>query len=76
MGQPGYDAEEPYDSLLPGPTGPTGPAGSIPNIALSILTPTINETIAAGWSAVLVRSLTVTTGLIITVLLGARLRVL
>jgi hypothetical protein len=51
-------------------------ASSTPDIATSLLAPTVSETIAAGYGAVIPRSYKIASGFKMTIGLGARMRIL
>ena len=51
-------------------------AGGAGDIALSLLAPAVDETITAGYSAVLVRSYTIASGKKLTIGSAARMRIL
>jgi hypothetical protein len=76
-GIPGLDAEgEPGP---PGPTGPAGPAGAAgggTDMPLTRLTVVADTTVTAGYSAVVVRKLTVNSGIKLIIGNGSRLRIL
>lgn len=64
-------------AVVAGSTGTiTVSAGAAGDIALSLLAPAVDETITAGYSAVLVRSYTVASGKKLTIGSAARMRIL
>jgi hypothetical protein len=55
---------------------PSGGTSTQPDIPLTITAQTVNETVTAGYSAVVVRQYTVALGTVLSIQLGAHFRIL
>jgi len=80
QGIPGIDGldGESFEYMIPGPQGIPGPAGigSGADIALSLLSPAVSETITTGRSAVVLRKYKIASGTKLIIESDARFRVL